>query len=218
MAFLDVLGGTGPAVYAVVFAIVVGETSAFLGLLVPGEAVVLAAGALASQEQIEITVLIVVVFLGAVTGDRIGFVFGRRYGHSWLRRLAVRGSWGVRLARLRASMLGPRGNLAIVTGRFLGYVRPMVPFAAGAAGVPYRRFLAFSAPAALIWAVGSVLLGYLFGASGEQAVRTFGVGAFAAVAATVLLLLVSGRLRRRLFRRAEPGHTSTPTPSPSGRL
>src|SRR4029450_263514 len=132
--------------YVLFFAIAAAETSAFLGLLVPGEAVIITAGALAGQGTLEVPIVIAAAVAGAIIGDAIGYVLGRRYGGRWADRLARRKTWNQRLRRVRAWMSGPRGGFAVVGGRFVGYVRPLVPFTAGAAGMRYPIFLAFSAP------------------------------------------------------------------------
>lgn len=194
----DIAGLSTDVVYVVVFAIAAAETSAFLGLLVPGEAVIITAGALAGQGTLKVPILIAVVVAGAVIGDAIGYVLGRRYGFRWADRLARRRTWSQRLRRVRAWMSGPRGGFAVVGGRFVGYVRPLIPFTAGAAGMRYVIFLAFSGPAAVAWASGSILLGAFFGASGERIIQTFGLGAALAVAIVLLAVvsLVAARRRR----------------------
>jgi membrane protein DedA with SNARE-associated domain len=68
---------------------------------------------------------------------------------------------------------------------------------AGAIGMPYRRFLPYSAAASVVWGIGNFLAGYLLGSSAELLLRkagTAGAAVVAAVALTVLLLL---RIRRR---------------------
>ena len=202
MLSLDVVGLSTHVVYVVVFAIAAAETSAFIGLLVPGETVIITAGALAGQGTLEIPILIAAVVAGAIIGDAIGFVLGRRYGFRWADRLARRKTWSQRLRRVRAWMSGPRGGFAVVGGRFVGYVRPLVPFTAGAVGMRYPIFLAFSGPAALGWASGSVLLGAFFGASGERIIQTFGLGAVLAVSVVLLIALSVVMVRRRRAARA----------------
>lgn len=213
MLSLDLVRFSADVAYIVVFAVVAAETSAFLGLLVPGEALIIAAGALAGQGHLRTPILIAAVVIGAVVGDAIGYLLGRRYGFRWADGLARRRSWGQRLRRVRGWMSGPRGGLAVLGGRFIGYVRPLVPFAAGAGGMRYRAFVAYGAPAALVWGSGSVLLGVFFGASGERVIRTFGVGAVAAV--TVVLVIVFTVVvirRRRRAARADLGSTARRVP------
>jgi membrane-associated protein len=197
---LDIAGLSATFVYVVVFAVAAGETSAFLGLIVPGETVIIAAGALARPEKLSVPLLIGVVVAGAIIGDSIGWLLGHRYGFRWADRISRRRrSWNRRLRRVRGWMGGRRGGLAVVIGRFVGYVRPLMPFTAGGAGMPYGTFLAFDVPATIAWASGSVLLGVAFGASGERILQTFGIGA-TAVAVLVVVIAVAVIITRRRRR------------------
>ena len=197
MLSLDLVRLSADVAYLVLFAVAAAETSAFLGLLVPGETIIIAAGALAGQGHLKTPILIAAVVVGAVVGDAIGYLLGRRYGFRWADGLARRRSWSQRLRRVRGWMSGPRGGLAVLGGRFIGYVRPLVPFAAGAGGMRYRAFVAYGAPAAIAWGTGSVLLGVLFGASGERVIRAFGIGAVAAVTAVLVAAFAVIVVRRR---------------------
>jgi undecaprenyl-diphosphatase len=100
-----------------------------------------------------------------------------------------------------------------MSGRFVGYVRPLVPFTAGAAGMRYRVFLAFSAPATAAWATGSVLLGVFFGASGERILRTFGIGAVTIATLVVAAVVAIWWVRRRRRATTRPAAASVPSES-----
>jgi membrane-associated protein len=208
MISASVLQVGGLAAYLIVFAIAASETSALVGLLVPGETLVLAAGALAAQGYFDVTQLIIAVVAGAIVGDSIGYGLGRWYrsrhragGQGADRPEQDRPGRGVRpgwLARLvggdrvvRAEeLLARRGGLAIFVGRFIGFVRSLLPFAAGAAGMGYRRFLAYGVPAAIAWGISSVLAGVLLGESAGQLFSVAGMGAIVALAAAAILVLV----------------------------
>ncbi|TDT98485.1 membrane protein DedA with SNARE-associated domain [Streptomyces sp. 846.5] len=178
--------------YAVVFLLTAAETSAFFGILMPGESLVLVGGALAAKGALDPVALAAVVVSAAVIGDSIGYLLGR-----WFERRP--GAEGMRRRTARArDFLQRRGGPAVFAGRFIGFVRSFVPFAAGGSGLPYRRFLAYSASAAVIWGVGSVAGGYYLGPSVEQLVRTVGVvGAAVLVGVMLTALLVVPAVRRR---------------------
>jgi membrane protein DedA with SNARE-associated domain len=178
--------------YAAVFLLTAAETSAFFGILMPGESLILVAGALAGRGDLDPVALAAVVVSAAVIGDSIGYLLGR-----WFERRPGADRMRRRTARAR-DFLQRRGGPAVFAGRFVGFVRSFVPFAAGGAGLPYRRFLAYSASAALIWGVGSVAGGYYLGPSIEQLVQTVGVVGAAAFAGVMLTaLLVVPAVRRR---------------------
>ncbi len=56
------------------------ETGAFVGLIAPGETVVIAGGVIAGQGEIELIPLIGLVWVCAVLGDTTSFFIGKRLG------------------------------------------------------------------------------------------------------------------------------------------
>ncbi len=156
-------------VYALLFAVTAGESSAFLGLVVPGEAAVLGAGALASQGDLTLFPVIVVVVAGAVIGDAIGYSVGKRFGRARETGLLAKVWSCQRMLRVR-TFLDKRGRKTIFLARFVGFFRALVPFAAGAVRMPYRPFLAYNIAGALTWGIGTVLVGYW---AGDAAINAF---------------------------------------------
>ncbi|WP_329571469.1 DedA family protein [Kitasatospora sp. NBC_01266] len=204
----------GPWAYTLVFALTAAETSAFIGVLLPSETLVLFAAALAAHGTLALLPLTAAVIAGGITGDSIGYLLGRRLGpRVTARRRSRLLRPGGRVAKA-GGYLRERGGPAVFTGRFIGFVRSFVPFAAGAARMPYRRFLAFSAAASLAWGVGNVALGYLLGASAQHlphSVEAIGAAAVAAAAGAALLVR---RVRRR--RRAASAQPVRLPPAPRG--
>ncbi|MFI9615810.1 DedA family protein [Streptomyces sp. NPDC052023] len=193
--------------YAVVFAVTASETGAFIGLLVPGETVILLASAMAGRGDLDVLVLAAVVVTGCVTGDNLGYALGRRCARHPA-RLRSRGA-GRRHRNGRAqAFLVRHGGAAVFTGRFLGFVRTFLPHAAGAAGMPYRRFFLYSTAASLVWGIGNVLLGYFAGAATVEFLHAGGPIGLAVLAAATAAAYGVVRLRRRRGRRRVP-------PSPS---
>lgn len=196
----------GPWSYIVVFALTVGETSAFTGVVLPGETLILLAAALAGRGELNAVALAAVVVGGGVIGDSAGFALGHWYAHRrGADRLRSRIRPGSRVGHAR-DFLQRHGGVAVFTGRFIGFVRSFLPFAAGAADMRYRRFVAFSAAASLVWGVGNVLAGYFLGAAAGKLLHAAGlVGAVGAglLAATAVLVV---RLRHH---RTHPSKATT---------
>lgn len=193
--------------YLVVFAVTAGETSAFVGLVLPGETVVLLASAVAGQGDLNPLVIALLVVAGGMAGDNLGFALGRR----WERRPSARGRYRLgddhRIVGARG-FLARHGGAAVFTGRFIGFVRTFLPLVAGASGMAYRRFFLYSTAASLVWGVGNVLLGYFAGAAALGLLHSAGlIGAVALAVTTVAALVVLGVLRRR--RAQEPTHMFT---------
>lgn len=191
--------------YLLLFAVTAGETALFLGLVLPGETAILFAAALAGRGDLDPVFVAASVVVGGVTGDSLGFALGRWYERRpAARRTGARIRPGSRTNRAR-DVLVRHGGPAVIGGRFIGVVRTFLPFAAGAAGMRYRRFVLYSALASLVWGAGNVLLGYFAGSAAVDAVRSAGwIGALVLASAAVgyLVLRTVRHLRRRTRRTA----------------
>jgi len=171
---MDVISRWGPWSYLLLFLGATLESSAFVGLLVPGESLVLASGFLAARGVFAVGDLIVVVALGAILGDSLGYELGRRLGRPWLLRV---GRWvGLRATHLDWSeaVFARHGGPTVLFGRFIGCLRALAPFVAGAVRMPYRQFLLYNMLGGVLWAMGCVWLGYGLGASWQVAERWLG--------------------------------------------
>ena len=177
--------------YVIVFLIVLLECQAFLGFFMPGESIVMVAGFLAGQDVLDIRALIVVVSVAAILGDSIGYEFGRRLGRDWLRRHGEK-FWlrPERLDRMDA-FFTRYGGLSVLFAHFLHVGRALMPFFAGAARLPYLRFLSFNAIGCILWATIYSLLGYLFGQSWHLIDRWIGrAGVIAAILSTMVVVTI----------------------------
>jgi len=173
------------------------ESAAFVGLLVPGETLVIFSGFLAAQGLLELGDLIVVVTAGAILGDSIGYELGRRLGRPWLLRS---GHWvGVRAEHMARvdSFFARHGGKTVFFGRFIGFLRALAPFVAGSSGMPYRQFLPYNVLGGLLWSMLCVTLGYVCGASWQVAERWIGrIGTLAGGALLLLMALAWWRHRK----------------------
>ena len=159
---VDHLGYWG---FVIVFLVVLTECQAVIGLLVPGESLVLASGFMAAQGLFGISDLILVVATAAIVGDSISFELGRRLGRDWLLRRGRR--FGITSRRLdKVEAFFPRhGGKAVFLSHFLHLGRALMPFLAGASKMHYRRFFSYNAAGCLVWASIFVVLGYIAGES-----------------------------------------------------
>jgi membrane protein DedA with SNARE-associated domain len=138
------------------------ETSAFVGLLAPGELAVVVGGVLAGRGQMQYPALLAVVWAAAAAGDACGYLLGRTLGRPFLLRHGRR--FGVGEARLATveRFFARHGAKAVVVGRFAGVIRALGPFAAGASRMQPVRFLAADVVGAGLWAAVFTGLGYVF--------------------------------------------------------
>jgi membrane-associated protein len=187
-ALADLADALGPWTYALVAGMAFLETGAFVGLVAPGETAVVLGGVVAAQGEVSLPIILVVAWLSAALGDLASFTLGRRLGRAFLlhRGPAV----GVTPARLHRvdGFMERHGGKAILIGRFIGLVRAVAPFVAGAARLPLRGFLPWSLLGTAAWSAALTLVGYAFHASFGAAadVLTHGALALAVLAALVL--------------------------------
>jgi len=132
--------------------------------LAPGEAVVITAGVLAADGELNLVLVLLAAALGGFLGDNVSYWLGASLGRRAERRLfgSERGRQRVAWARRQ---LDERGAVIIVAARFIPGGRTATTFSSGALEMPWRRFAAIDALAASLWASYVTALGYFGGAT-----------------------------------------------------
>ncbi len=152
-----------------IFAIVFAESGLLVGFFLPGDSLLFTAGFLASgpssvAEELHLPLipLILGIWIAAVAGDQVGYVFGQRVGPALFRRPDSRffRQENVDKAQAFFDKYGPK---AIVLARFVPIVRTFTPITAGVSRMEYRTFVTFNVIGGTIWAFGVTLLGYFLG-------------------------------------------------------
>jgi membrane protein DedA with SNARE-associated domain/membrane-associated phospholipid phosphatase len=191
----DVSQKLGAATYALAGLAAFLETGAFVGLILPGETVVILAGAVAGQGATSIAITIAVVWVGAFGGDSTSFWIGRRLG----RGFALRHGPKLRITEERLDRVEAYferyGGRTIVIGRFIGFVRALAPFTAGTSGWRYRDYFPYGLVGTGLWAAAFCLVGYFASKHINDAVRiagdaTFVLGVLAAVGVLVAVAVI----------------------------
>ncbi len=197
----DVSNTLGAWTYLLVGAFAFAETGAFVGLVVPGETVMLLGGAVAGQGAIDLYILIAIAWFAAWAGDTTSFFVGRRLGREFVLRHGPR--FGVSHERFEKveDYFDRHGGKTIFIGRFVGLVRALAPFIAGSSGMRYRAFVPYSVLGTGIWAPVHILIGYFFSRSIDTAAKYAGRGAL--VLGAFIALVVGTVVLVRRFRVAE---------------
>jgi membrane-associated protein len=107
--------------------------------------------------DVPVEVLAACAWLGAVLGDGLGYVLGRRFGRPWITR---GGGWRRRFVDAAERMYERHGWFAVVICRWFPGVRAVVPTLAGVGRMPPVAFALANGAGALVWAVGMVVIGY----------------------------------------------------------
>jgi membrane protein DedA with SNARE-associated domain/membrane-associated phospholipid phosphatase len=199
----DLSEGFGAWTYLLVGGLAFLETGAFVGLVAPGEFTVLLGGAVASQGDISLPLIIAVTWLAAFTGDSVSFLLGARLGRGFLVRHGER--FRITSERLKRveDYFARYGGRTILIGRFIGLVRALAPFIAGSSKLPYRRFAPYSILGTGLWSVALILLGYFFAESIDKVTKSVGKGlvVFGIVVGVVVALIVAYRFLREAKNR-----------------
>lgn len=148
-------------VWIIVLVFVFVECAFIVGLFLPGDSLLFAAGVVLAQHEAEghAWALSVVAMLAAIVGNMLGYYIGHRTGHAIIARRGGRVLNKENLARAR-DFLDRRGFWAIVLARWIPWIRTLAPLIAGAARMDPRRFLAATSFGGLAWVPTLVLLGY----------------------------------------------------------
>lgn len=133
------------------------------GVPLPGETILIAGAVAAGSGRMNIWLVLLAGFLGAVVGDNIGYEIGRQGGHRLVRR------WGARVGITRerfehASAYFRRwGDAVIVGARFVEILRQLNGIIAGTLGMPWHVFVAYNALGAALWVGVWTAAGYFVG-------------------------------------------------------
>lgn len=188
----------GPYTYLLVGLLAFLETGAGVGLVAPGEVAVVVGGVTAGQGETNIVVLIGVVWACALMGDTVSFMLGRHLGRDWVATHGPRLKLTPKRMEQIEGFFGRHGAKTIILGRFVGVVRALAPFVAGASRMSPRRYIPAAALAAGIWSATFSLLGYAFWQSFEEALALAKQGSLLLVA--LIAVGVGGMLLYRWMR------------------
>lgn len=179
------------------------ETGAFLGFIAPGETMVLFGGVLAGEGTIDLRTLIVVTWLSAMAGDVSAYAIGRRYGRDFLLRHGARVKIGESQVSFVEGFFTRHGRATILLGRWVGVVRPLVPFLAGSSRMRFWEFLIIDIVATLAWAAALCVVGSIFWHNFDQLVTLVGRALFilGTLIAIAVALTVGVNARRDARRR-----------------
>lgn len=183
------------------------ETSILLGLIVPGDTVVLvsATGVNSVLEGIELGLAVI---LGSLAGESVGFWLGHFFGPR-IRRSKLGQRIGEHNWVRAETYLTRRGGIAVAISRFLPVFHSLVPVVVGTSAMRYRTFIAWTVPACAVWAsiyisVGALAAGSYRALEGQLKFAGWVFLAIIAVALVVIWLI------RRALARSEEKHMTSP--------
>lgn len=151
----------GPAVYALLFAIVFAETGLVVFPFLPGDTLLFVGGAFCASGAMNVWLLVGLLIVAAVTGNTVNYFVGRAIGHKvythnyrWLDRTSLQKTH---------AFFEIHGGKTIVLARWLPVVRTFAPFVAGVSEMSPRKFQLYNVSGAALWVATLVAAGYFFG-------------------------------------------------------
>lgn len=154
----------GTAIYTVLFLVIFIETGLVAMPFLPGDSLLFTAGLFARAGLLDMTYLLLLLFIAAVLGDNCNYFVGRKIGLRVF-QIKLKGRPIVKQEYLEKThvFFEKYGTKAIIMARFVPFVRTFAPFAAGVAEMNYRRFLSFDILGGALWVGGLTTAGYLLG-------------------------------------------------------
>ncbi len=145
--------------YIIIFAIIFSESGLLIGVFFPGDSLLFSAGLLASRGVMNIWILVAITFVGAVTGDSVGYAFGHKVGRRLFKRKNSRIFKKENLLKAE-SFYERHGSKTIVLARFIPIIRTFAPIVAGVGKMKYRTFIVYNIIGGALWSLSVPLIGY----------------------------------------------------------
>ncbi|MBC1291025.1 DedA family protein [Listeria booriae] len=162
---VEIINTFGIWTYVIIFLIVFIETGLVIFPFLPGDSLLFAAGALAvlTGSDLNIFILLIVLWVAAVLGDTVNYHIGKKIGtsipqDSWLGKVINQ----EKMDKAEA-FFNKHGGKTIFIARFMPFIRTFAPFVAGASRMNYRYFLNYNVLGATVWVLLCTLAGYFFG-------------------------------------------------------
>jgi membrane protein DedA with SNARE-associated domain len=181
-------------VYLLIFLISFSESFAFIGLAVPGAAFAVSAGFLAYKGYFSIYILVTFAIFGAILADIASFYLGI-YSFDGFKKSQMYRKYKTYF-EYGVEFFKKYGAVSVFIGRFIGVLRPIVPFVAGALNMNKALFFVWAVISGILWGIVYVGTGYFFG-EGFELVKRYIKGVNYILASAILLTLIVYLLKKR---------------------
>ncbi len=191
---LAALVDVGKVGLPLLFALIAIET---MGIPVPGETALIAAGILAGKGHLSIEAVIAVAATAAILGDNVGFLIGHHYGRRLLTAPGPFSHHRMRVIEIGEPFFDRHGPKAVFLGRFVSGLRITAAWMAGISHMRWPVFTFYNAAGGIVWATTFGLLAFYGGEHAESVIHTIGIAGASAVVIFGLGLFIVLRTRRR---------------------
>lgn len=154
----------GTVIYSVLFLVIFIETGLVAMPFLPGDSLLFTAGLFARSGHLNLSYLLILLFIAAILGDNCNYWIGRKIGLK-IFTIKIKGKLIVKKEYLDKTHIffEKYGTKAIIMARFVPIVRTFSPFAAGVAEMDYKKFVSFDLLGGALWIGSLTIAGYLLG-------------------------------------------------------
>ena len=210
--FLEWLQGLPPAgVTTAAGLLVFGECTLGLGFIAPGETGLFILGTTANSVP-KFLVMWLVTSVCAIGGQSVGYLLGKKFGPK-LRKTKIVEKHGADGWDKATAILRKRGALAVLIAIFLPVMRTLVPAAAGASGLPFRKFLPAVAVGATAWCALHIAIGTAAGEAAKEIEAAVGKGSWVLLGLIVVIIGLVVLRKRKKAKAAESDGAATDAPA-----
>lgn len=150
------------ALYLILFIILFLENGLLPAAFLPGDSLLILVGVLISKGAMSLPLAMTILIIGASLGSWVGFLQGL-----WLGNTRIVKSWLSHLPQKyherTHDLFYKHGLMALLIGRFIAFVRTLMPTLAGISGLEAKRFQIFNWLSSIFWVVSLTVIGYIFG-------------------------------------------------------
>lgn len=151
-------------IYVILFMVIFIETGLVAMPFLPGDSLLFTAGLFAKSGELNLSYLLILLYIAAVLGDNCNYWIGRKIGLKVF-NLKIKGRTLIKKEYLDKTevFFEKNGTKAIIMARFVPFVRTFAPFAAGIGKMNYRKFVAFDLLGGFLWIFSLTIAGYMLG-------------------------------------------------------
>ncbi|MDB5204079.1 MAG: Phosphoesterase, PA-phosphatase related protein [Candidatus Taylorbacteria bacterium] len=182
--------------YWIILLITYIESVPLLGMLIPGQTIIILAGFMVKLHFFGFWATILVTTLGAVLGDLTGFYLGHKYGHHFT---TAEKKFYIKREQFEKTkaLIAAHPFKSIFFGRLHSLTRTLTPIAGGASNISLNKFLSIDILSSFVWAFLSILIGFIFGKSFERASAFLGSFIFVATFITICIILAVNYAKKK---------------------
>lgn len=151
----------GAWTYVILFLIIFAETGLIIFPFLPGDSLLFAIGAFSALGYVDVTIILITLFIAAIVGDSVNYWIGKKFGQKMVDHPRI--PINQEHINQTQAYYDKNGGKTIILARFIPIIRTFAPFVAGVSHMRYKDFMIFNVIGAFTWVFSLVLLGYFFG-------------------------------------------------------